>query len=96
MRPVAKPDKTYKAVFADPVSASIAWADVESMFVSRGARFTNGGGSMVRVEMRGKVAVFHRPHPQEAKRSAIRSVRRFLQSAEAAAPAKPAPRQETQ
>ncbi|MEQ8849718.1 type II toxin-antitoxin system HicA family toxin [Botrimarina sp.] len=73
---------TLRAVFADPVRANIAWADIEKMFVRLGGEVSEGGGSRVRVALNGARAVFHRPHPEkEASKPAIRSVRRFLTEA---------------
>jgi len=74
--------KTLEAVFADPVRANVAWADVEALFVTAGAVVSEGRGSRVRVSLNGIDAVFHRPHPQrETDRGALRSVRRFLREA---------------
>jgi hypothetical protein len=74
--------RTLEAVFTDPVSASIAWSDVETMMVHYGAVMSERAGSRVAVHLNTKVAVFHRPHPQkEAKKSTIRDVREFLTSA---------------
>ena len=72
--------KTLKAIFADPVRASIPWADIEGMLMALGARREEGSGSRVRFALNGIRAVFHRPHPQkETDRGAVRSVRRFLE-----------------
>lgn len=74
---------TLAAIFADPISASIAWRDIEALLGTCGAEITEGSGSRVRVALSGVRAVFHRPHPQkEADRGAVRSVRRFLAEAE--------------
>lgn len=74
---------TLAAVFADPISAGIAWRDIEALLGACGAEITEGGGSRVRVALNGVRAVFHRPHPQkETDKGAVRSVRRFLAEAE--------------
>jgi hypothetical protein len=74
---------TLEAVFADPIRASIAWRDIEALFVACGGEVSEGNGSRVRVALNGVRAVFHRPHPQkETDKGAVRSVRRFLQEAE--------------
>jgi hypothetical protein len=71
--------KTLRAVFTDPVPASIEWAEIESLLVAVGCRVIEGAGSRVRFECRGVVASFHRPHPQkEAKRYQVRDAREFL------------------
>ena len=73
---------TFRAIFADPVRANIAWRDVEAMFVALGAEVSEGHGSRVRIALGGVRAVFHRPHPEkETDRGAVRSVRRFLSEA---------------
>jgi hypothetical protein len=74
---------TLEAVFAAPVRASIAWRDIEALFVACGAEISEGQGSRVRVALNGVRAVFHRPHPQkETDKGAVKSVRRFLTEAE--------------
>ena len=88
---MGRADKTYAAVFADPVRANIAWQDIEAMLVSRGAAVSEGAGSRVRFVLNGVVGLFHRPHPQkEAGRGVVVSVRRFLTDAEAAGAARKA------
>jgi HicA toxin of bacterial toxin-antitoxin, len=74
---------TLEAVFADPVSAAIAWRDIEALMAACGAEITEGQGSRVRVALNGVRAVFHRPHPhKETDKGAVKSVRRFLLEAE--------------
>ena len=74
---------TLEAVFATPARASIAWRDIEALFVACGAEISEGQGSRVRVALNGVRAVFHRPHPQrETDKGAVKSVRRFLTEAE--------------
>lgn len=71
--------KTLRAIFADPVSPSIAWADIESLFKAMGCEIEEGAGSRVRFRKDGVVAAFHRPHPQkETKQYAVRLVREYL------------------
>ena len=75
----SKQRRTLAAVFADPVSGNIAWADVEGLLVAAGARVIEGRGSRVRFERDGEVETFHRPHPaKEAKRYQVRAARQFL------------------
>ena len=76
----SKHRKTLAAVFADPVSGTIAWAAVESLLLAAGARLIEGRGSRVRFEKDGEVAAFHRPHPaRETKRYQLRDARDFLE-----------------
>ncbi len=71
--------RTLKAVFADPVSGTLAWADVENLLVAAGCEVVEGSGSRVRFVCKGVVASFHRPHPaKEAKRYQVRDAREFL------------------
>jgi HicA toxin of bacterial toxin-antitoxin, len=74
--------RVLEAVFTDPVLASIAWMDIESLFEALGATITEGAGSRVHVKMGEVLASFHRPHPEkETDRGAVKSVRRFLKNA---------------
>ncbi len=78
-----KHEATLKAVFANPVRASIPWRDIEALFIAAGGDVSEGQGSRVRVALNGVRAVFHRPHPQkETDKGAVKSARRFLIEAE--------------
>lgn len=71
--------RTLQAVFADPVSGTIAWDDIESLLVSVGCTVVEGNGSRVRFVHGQEVESFHRPHPdKEAKRYQVRAAREFL------------------
>ncbi|WP_307228547.1 type II toxin-antitoxin system HicA family toxin [Pararhizobium capsulatum] len=71
--------KTLLAVFAEPVSGTIAWADIESMLVGVGCSILEGSGSRVRFVFGSDIESFHRPHPaKEAKRYQVRAARDFL------------------
>ena len=73
--------KTLEAIFADPVSGTIAWRDVESLLEALGAAIGEGSGSRVRFTINDVTLFVHRPHPQpEAKKYVIRNVRDFLTS----------------
>jgi hypothetical protein len=74
--------KTFNAVFSNPVRSSIVWADVEALLVALGAESFEGAGSRVSFVLNGVRAVFHRPHPQkETDKGAVKSVRLFLDQA---------------
>jgi hypothetical protein len=74
-----KQRKVLAAVFAEPVSASIKWSDIEKLLIGIGCAVVEGSGSRVRFEKDGKVQTFHRPHPDpEAKRYQVRDVRDYL------------------
>ena len=82
MKLAGKHRTTLDAVFSSPVRASIAWRDIEALFVACGAEISEGQGSRVRVALNDVRAVFHRPHPQkETDKGAVKSVRRFLTEA---------------
>ncbi len=52
------------------------------MLLAAGAEISEGSGSRVRIGLKGVRAVFHRPHPRkETDRGAVKSMRRFLESA---------------
>ncbi len=72
--------KTLETVFADPVSGTIEWSDIEKLLIAAGAGVIEGNGSRVRFEKDGEVETFHRPHPaKEAKRYQVRAARTFLE-----------------
>jgi hypothetical protein len=78
----SKHQKTLEAIFERPERANIPWRDVEALLIALGAEITDGNGSRRRVALNGVRAVFHRPHPhKETDKGAIKSVRRFLESA---------------
>ncbi len=71
--------KTFDTIFAQPVSGSIRWRDVEALLKALGAVISERAGSRVAVILNGRVAVFHRPHPgPDMDKGAIRDLRRFL------------------
>ena len=80
-----KHKKMLKTIFTNPVNASIAWKDIESLLSALGAEISEGNGSRVRIAINGIRAVFHRPHPRkEADKGAVVSIRRLLKEAEVA------------
>ncbi len=75
----SKQRRTLEAVFAEPVSPSIAWSDIEGLLQALGCVLTKGAGSRVKFEKGGEVESFHRPHPvKEAKRYQVRMARAYL------------------
>ncbi len=78
-----KHQKTLHAIFSNPVQSNILWHDIEALFMACGAHRTEGNGSRVNFILNEVRAVFHRPHPQkETDKGAVKSVRKFLLSAE--------------
>jgi len=75
----SKQKKTLTAVFKNPVSGTIDWADIESLLIAAGCEVVEGNGSRVRFVKDGNIANFHRPHPdKEAKRYQVKDAREFL------------------
>jgi hypothetical protein len=75
----SKQRKALLAVFRTPVSATIAWADVEALLIAVGCKVVEGGGSRVRFVKDEEVENFHRPHPaKEAKRYQVEAARQYL------------------
>lgn len=75
----SKQRKTLGAIFRDPVSKTIVFADMESLLRSLGCDIEEGDGSRV-IFVKDNVRLeIHRPHPQkEAKPYQVRAVRKFL------------------
>ena len=73
--------RTLKLIFTNPPPATIAWKDIEALLKNLKAEITEGRGSRIRIVLKGRKAVFHRPHPhKETDKGAIKSVRRFLEN----------------
>lgn len=71
--------KTLAAVFTYPVSGTLEWRRIESLFVAIGCNVIEGNGSRVHFEKDGVIAAFRRPHPaKEAKPYQVRDARHFL------------------
>ena len=76
----AKQRKTLAAVFARPTSASIPFADIESLVKGLGGVISEREGSRVRIELKGEIWRCHRPHPgKEAKRYQVEEARELLE-----------------
>jgi hypothetical protein len=72
--------KTLNNIFSQPVSSTLGWRWIESLFVALGAESIEGSGS--RIFLNGIIATFHRPHPaKEAKPYQVRDARTFLENA---------------
>jgi hypothetical protein len=71
--------QTLDRIFANPVSTSIKWRDVEALLVAIGAQVSEGRGSRVRFTLNGVTLRLHRPHPSpDTKSYVIREIRTFL------------------
>jgi hypothetical protein len=56
--------KILSAIFSDPLSANIAWADIEALFNALGAKISEREGSRVMIELNQIKFLLHRPHPR--------------------------------
>lgn len=76
----SKHKKTLKAIFTNPISGNIEWAEIEALLVAVGAELSEGRGSRIRFDCGVEQAYFHRPHPgKEALRYRVADAREFLQ-----------------
>lgn len=72
--------KTLAAIFARPTSASVVFADIESLIKALGGTVEEREGSRVRIELKGEQWRCHRPHPgKEAKRYQVEEARELLE-----------------
>ena len=76
----AKHRKTLAAIFVRPTSASIVFADIESLIKALGGSVSEREGSRVSIELNGEQWRCHRPHPgKEAKRYQVEEARELLE-----------------
>ena len=75
----SKHRKTLAAIFKEPVSGTIDWADIEGLLLAVGCTVVEGNGSRVRFSFAADLESFPRLHPaKEAKRYQVRAARDFL------------------
>jgi hypothetical protein len=78
----SKQKRTLESLFSRPIPADIKWTEIESFLIALSAELNGGSGSHIRVELNGKRAVFHRPHPQNnLDKGAVRTICQFLDNA---------------
>ena len=78
----SKHRKTLEAIFSEPVPRSLAWRQIEALFLALGVDMIEGRGSRVAFVLNDQRADFHRPHPgKEAKPYQVRDARLFLELA---------------
>ncbi|WP_430741934.1 type II toxin-antitoxin system HicA family toxin [Sphingomonas hankyongi] len=74
-----KQRRVLAAIFRKPTSATIAWDDIEGLFVALGCEVIEGNGARVRFAKDDMIATFHRPHPdKEAKKYQVEDARAYL------------------
>ena len=72
--------KTLRAVFAKPTSASLVFADIESLLVALGGEVYEREGSRIKILLEHEQWRCHRPHPgKEARRYQVEEVRELLE-----------------
>ena len=75
-----KRQRTLELIFARPVSGSLPWWDIETLFSELGAEISEIAGSRVAVVLFGEVRVFHRPHPSpDTDQGAVASIRKWFE-----------------
>jgi hypothetical protein len=78
----AKHRRTLAAIFSRPTSASIVFANIETLVKALGGSVVEREGSRVRIELNGEQWHCHRPHPgKEAKRYQVEEARELLERA---------------
>ena len=71
---------TLEAIYSRPVSGTIRWQDIESLFVALGAEVSERAGSRIGVCLFDEVRVFHRPHPSPTTdKGAVANIRKWLE-----------------
>jgi hypothetical protein len=72
---------TLESLFARPVSGTIRWVEIETLFIALGGEVSERSGSRVGVFLFGEVRVFHRPHPSPmTDKGAVASIRKWFES----------------
>ena len=71
--------KTLEIIFRQPTSASLVFADIESLIIHLGGFVHEREGSRVKLVLGQQSWRCHRPHPgKEAKRYQVEEAREFL------------------
>lgn len=77
----AKHQKTLHQIFQRPISGTIRWSDIETLFLALGADVSEAEGSRVCVRLFGDRRVFHRPHPSpDTDKGAVASIKKWLET----------------
>jgi hypothetical protein len=76
----SKHRKTLKAILGKPTSATIVFAEIESLVIALGGEVFEREGSRVKLVLQSEQWRCHRPHPgKEAKRYQVEEIRELLQ-----------------
>ena len=75
----SKQRKVLTGIFLKPTSASLVFADIESLIKALGGKVFEREGSRVSIQLLGEEWRCHRPHPgKEAKRYQVEQARDLL------------------
>ncbi|MHB1942230.1 MAG: type II toxin-antitoxin system HicA family toxin [Acidiferrobacteraceae bacterium] len=74
--------KTLQALFRQPTSGTVVFADIEALIRALGGEIQEREGSRVRIILGGEQWRCHRPHPgKEAKKYPVEEARELLKRA---------------
>ena len=74
--------KTLQAIFRQPTSGTVAFADIEALIVALGGEVQEREGSRVKIVLKDEQWRCHRPHPgKEAKKYQVEEARELLERA---------------
>lgn len=72
--------KTLQAIFRQPTSGTIIFAEIESLIAALGGEVQEREGSRVKITLRGEQWRCHRPHPgKEARKYQVEEARELLE-----------------
>ena len=72
--------KTLQALFRQPPSGTVAFADIEALILALGGEVLEREGSRVKITLKGEQWRCHRPHPgKEAKKYQVEEARELLE-----------------
>jgi len=76
----ARYQKTLQAIFRQPTSGTIAFADIVALFETLGGEVHEREGSRIKITLKNEQWRCHRPHPRkEAKKYQVEEAREFLE-----------------
>ena len=72
--------RTLELIYSRPVSGSVPWRDIETLFQELGGEISERAGSLVAVVLFDEIRVFHRPHPSpDTDKGAVAAIRQWLE-----------------
>jgi hypothetical protein len=72
--------KTLQALFRQPTSGTVVFADIEALVLALGGEVLEREGSRVKITLKGEQWRCHRPHPgKEAKKYQVEEARELLE-----------------